>query len=119
MNAQSKNNTKSGFFEWFVGLFKKPKQVIVEPSPEDVAKQKAQDVLRAKYSLEFLESYNCYFVKYLWRDQWWYLRRWDEDYTLERVRGNAIRINEKEHLDSIIYFHQDWIKQGHVFLNYE
>jgi hypothetical protein len=115
----SSNTTNAGFFEWFVGLFKKSEPLIVKPTPAELAKKKEQDEIRAKYSLEFIESYNCYFVRYFWRNQWWYLRRWDEDYTLERVKGNAIRISEKEHLDQIIYLHQDWIKDGHIFLNYE
>lgn len=113
------NNTKEGFFEWIVGLFKRPKPVVVLPTPEEIQKEKEKEELHNKYSLEFVESYNCYFVRYLWRNQWWYLRRWDEDYTLERVKGNAIRISDKNHLDRVIYLHQDWIKDGHVFLNYE
>lgn len=113
------DNTNKGFFEWVVGLIKKPKPVVVQPTPEELEKEKQLKELRSKYSLEYVESYKLYFVRYLWKDQWWYLRRWDEDYTLERVRGNAVRIQEKEQLDQIIYLHQDWINQGHVFLNYE
>jgi hypothetical protein len=117
MSDKSNNN---GFFEWIVGLFKKPPPPsIIEPSPEEIAQKKAWDETRAKYSLEFVESYNQYFVRYMWRDQWWYLRRWDEDYTLERVRGNALRVEKPEQIDQIIYFHQDWIKAGHISLLYD
>ena len=115
-NKESKDNT---FFEWVVGLFKKPKPIVILPTHEELKKQKEWEETRKKYNLEFVESTGAYFVKYLSKNQWWYLRRWDEDYTLERVKGNAIRISNSEHLESIIYRHQDWIKQGHIFLSYD
>jgi len=111
---------KNNFFDWFVGLFKKPAPPkVVEPTPEEIKKQKEKDEIRRKYNLEYVESYNAYFVKYLSKNQWWYLRRWDEDYTLERVRGNAIRISNPEQLENIIYLHQDWIKDGHIFMSFD
>jgi hypothetical protein len=111
---------KNNFFDWFVSLFKKPAPPkVVEPTPEEIKKQQEKDEIRKKYNLEYVESYNAYFVKYLSKNQWWYLRRWDEDYTLERVKGNAIRISNPEHLESIIYLHQDWLKEGHIFMSFD
>lgn len=114
---EPKNNSE--FFEWFVSLFKRKKPVVVEPSLEEIRKKEEYENIRRRYNVEYVESYNAYFVKYLDRNQWWYLRRWDEDYTLERVKGNAIRLAKPEHLESIIYQHQDWLKQGHIFMSFD
>jgi hypothetical protein len=110
---------ESNFFEWLVSLFKKKPVPKFELSPEEIKLKEQKAKIRARYNLEYLESYNAYFVKYLYKDQWWYLRRWDEDYTLERVRGNAIRINKPEELETVIYLHQDWISEGHIHVNFD
>ncbi len=112
-------NNDSNFFNWLVGFFKKKKKVIEPLSDDEFKKQLEWQEIKAKYRLEYLESVQLYFIQYLYNDQWWYLRRWDEDYTLERVRGNAIRVRQPNELDSVIFFHQDWIKQGHISLNYD
>lgn len=112
-----KNN--NGFFEWLVGLFKEKKPVVIQPTPEELAEEARWIMIKSKYSLEFLKEHGSYFVRYRWRDQWWYLRRWDEDYTLERVRGNAIRIKDPLSIDQVIKLHQEWIGEGHIHLNFD
>lgn len=120
----SSNPNNGGFFEWVVGLLKKPKPVVIEPTAEQIAADANWILIKSKYSLEYLPLQGAHFVRYRFKDQWWYLRRWDDDYTLERVRGNAIRIpdtstNIDQDFDFIIRLHQEWINEGHIFLNYE
>lgn len=115
----SNQSTNSDFFELIVGFFKKkPIPVVVEvpPTPEELEQERKWKETRAKYRLEYMESYNMYFVQYLWKGKdWLYLRRWEDDYAYERVRGNAIRIEKPEQLDHVILFHEEWIKGGHIF----
>lgn len=112
-------NNDNNFFDWFVGLFKKKKKEIEPLSDDEFKMQLEWQEKKVKYRLEYLDSMKLYFVQYYYNEQWWYLRKWDGDYFFERVRGNAIRINKPEELDQIIFFHQDWIKQGHIVLNYD
>ena len=115
----SKATSNNDFFSWVVGLFKKKKPlpvVEVPPTPEELEHEAKWIMTKSKYRLEFMESYNMYFVQYLWKGkEWLYLRRWDDDYAYERVRGNAIRIEKPEQLDLVIRFHEEWIKGGHIF----
>lgn len=112
------NNTDMGFFEWIVSLFKKEKPVaVVPPTAEELEKEAKWIKIKSMYSLEFLEHHEFYYVRYRFKDQWWYLRRWDDDYTLERVRGNAIQIKDPLYLDNIIRLHQEWINEGHIFFH--
>jgi hypothetical protein len=115
----SKNQQDKGFFDWFVSLFKK-EQPIPPPQPtqEEIEKEEKWKAIKAKYRLEYLETYKLYFVQYFYKEQWLYLRRWDNDYVLEPVRGNALRISDPQQLDSIIMFHQDWINEGHIFMSF-
>jgi len=121
----NKNSEEPDFFQLIVNLFKRKKPVPPPlPSHEELVAEAKWINIKAKYSLEHLPVHGAYFVRYMFKNQWWYLRRWDEDYTLERVRGNAIRIPESSSnvdldFDFIIKLHQEWINEGHVSLNYD
>jgi len=117
MNLKKESNE---FFEWIVNLFKKEKPKKIEPSYEELAQEAKWLNIKAKYRLEFLKEHNAYFVQYQHKSgEWWYLRRWTEDYTLERARGNAIRISDPNQLDQVIRMHQEWIADGHVFISFD
>jgi hypothetical protein len=122
----SKPTVNGGFFEWIVSLIKKPKPVVVlppAPTAEELAAEAKWILIKSKYALEHLPTHGIYLVKYRYRDQWWYLRRWAEDYTLERVKGMSLKIqdtpNYDHDLDLIIKLHQEWINEGHIHLNYD
>lgn len=116
----SENSSESNFFDWLVSLFQKPKTILPpEPTKEELEEEARWVATKAKYRLEYLDTYKLYFVQYFHNGQWYWLRRWDEDYVLEKVRGNALRISDPNELDSLIKFHQDWIKDGHIFLNFD
>jgi len=118
------NKEEPDFFQLVVNLFKKKKPVPPpQPTVEELAEEAKWINTKAKYSLEHFPTHGIYLVRYMFKDQWWYLRRWDEDYTLERVKGNAIKIPESPNYDKdfdfIIKLHQEWINEGHVSLNYD
>jgi hypothetical protein len=115
----SKNN--DGFFEWVVSLFKKKKPPVkIQPTYEELLADAKWINIKAKYSIEYLKEHNAWFVKYMHKNgEWWYLRRWSDDYTLERARGNAIRIADPNQLDTVIKMHQEWIDGGHIFMSFD
>jgi len=93
-------------------LFKKK---VVQP--ERTLQEINNDKYRAKYRMEFLGG--VYYVQYFFKDQWWYLRKWDDDYMFEEKRGKAIRITDQSHIENVIAEHQAWIGEGHFFLPYK
>ncbi len=96
-------------------FFLKKKEVVKEKTLQEIE----ADRLRKCYRLEFMETLNQYFVQYHFKDRWWYLRQWDDDYTLESARGNAIKLQTPEFLDTIIARHQEWMKGGRIFMPLE
>lgn len=107
----------SKFLSKITGLLKRKPRVLapVPKTPEELEKER----IRRKYKLEFFETLNLYFVMYEFNGEWWYLRRWDDDYTLERARGNAVRLINPDNLQNTINLHQEWIKGGRIFLPFE
>src|SRR6478609_7703917 len=103
----SNNQQNVSFFNWVVSLFKKkPKPVAKQPTYDELAAEAKWLNIKAKYALEYLKEHNAYYVKYQHRSgEFWYLRRWTEDYTLERARGNAIRLTDPNQLDQVIRMH--------------
>lgn len=98
--------------KFLTSLFKK-REVIVVKTPEEIEREN----LRKKYRLEYLETYDRYFIQYEYEGEWWYLRQWDtNDYTFEKKRGNAIRIHNPNYLDTVIARHQEWIKGGRFYM---
>lgn len=112
---------KDSLFDWLVSLFKKKiPEVILPPTDEELAAEAKWLNIKAKYAVEYLKEHNEYFVKYMHKSgEWWYLRRWTEDFTLERARGNAIRIADPSHLDQVIRMHQEWINGGHISMSFD
>lgn len=110
-------NKELSLFDWLVSLFKKKSKT---PSIDELAADAKWHLTKAKYRIEFLKEHDAWFVQYKHHNgEWLYLRRWPEDYTLERARGNAIRISDPNELDSVIRLHQDWINEGHIFMSFE
>jgi hypothetical protein len=86
-----------------------------KPQPQPRSPQEIEnDKFRHKYKLEFLLG--VYFVLYHFNEQWWYLRKWDEDYVFEETSGDSLRIQYPEYLENIITLHQEWLKSGKFFL---
>lgn len=110
---------KNNFFDWFVSLFKKEKVEIPQKTQFDIEFEKKWNAIKRNYRLEYLETYNAYFVQYCQKGEWFYLRHFDEDFTLDRARGNAIRLANPDDLDNIMRAHQDWIDEGHVFMTFD
>lgn len=115
------NNQQSNFFDWLVAFFKKkPKPLPKQPTYEELAAEAKWLNIKAKYAIEYLKEHNTYYVKYQHRSgEFWYLRRWTEDYTLERARGNAIRLTDPNQLDQVIRMHQEWIAGGHIHVSFD
>lgn len=116
----NQNKEKENFFDWVVGLFKKEiPEVKAPPTEEELAAEAKWLNIKAKYAIEYLKEQNAWFVKYRHHGgELWYLRRWTEDYTLERARGNAIRIGDPNELDQVIRSHQEWISDGHISISF-
>lgn len=102
------------FKELIVRFFRTKKETPLKiKTPEELE----WDRIKTHYRLEHLDGRSLYYVQYLQRGTWWYLRNWDgEDYSLEPSRGNSIRITDPLHLDSVITRHQEWMKGGRYFL---
>ncbi len=95
---------------------KKPVEV---PLPQKTEKELEFELIKRKYKLEYSEALNKYFVRYLFNGDWYYLRRWEYDFGLEETRGRGILVQgDDENLNQLIKEHQEWIKEGHVFLPY-
>lgn len=110
----------NNFFDWLVKFFKRKKPIKVEPTYEELAAEAKWINIKANYCLEYLNERDEYFVKYRHKSgEWWYLRRWTEDYTLERARGNAIRVKDQNQFDMVIRLHQEWLKEGHIFVSFD
>lgn len=111
----------SGFFEWLVSLFKRKKPPVkIEPTYDELVAEAKWLNIKSKYALEYLKEHNAWFVKYQHKSgEYWYLRRWSDDYTLERARGNAIRLSDPSQLDMVIRMHQEWIAGGHIFMSFD
>jgi len=114
-------NNQENVFDWIVNLFKKKeKPVAKQPTHEELAAEAKWINIKAKYAIEYLKEQNAWFVKYRHNSgEFWYLRRWTEDYTLERARGNAIRIADPSQLDQVIRMHQEWIGEGHISMSFD
>lgn len=115
---------RESFFETMVNLFKKKTPEIPEvkgPTIEELAAEAKWLTIKADYAIEHLKEHDAWFVKYKHKrsGEFWYLRRWVEDYTLERARGNAIRIADPSQLDQVIRMHQEWINGGHIFMSFD
>jgi len=104
-----------GLLKKLLSLFKrKPKPI---PPPVRTEQEIANDKHRAKYRLEYLE--NVYFVQYHFNGDWWFLRRWDDDYILEERRGMGLRITDQNYLEDVITKHQEWLAGGRFFMAYK
>jgi hypothetical protein len=114
-------SNNSSLFDLVVGLFKKkPKPVVQQPTYEELAAEAKWLNIKAQYRLEKLTEHNAWFVQYRHKSgEWWYLRRWTEDYTLERARGNAIRVSDENQFDQVIRMHQEWLAGGHIFMSFD
>lgn len=116
----SKENQET-LFDWLVNLFKKKQKPVVEkPNYDELLAEAKWLNIKSKYALEYLKEHNTYYVKYMHKSgELWYLRRWTEDYTLERARGNAIRLSDPSQLDQVIRMHQEWIAGGHISMSFD
>jgi hypothetical protein len=106
------NSLKNKISKLWGLLFKKKPPVLLPKTPEELAKEK----IRKRYRLEYLETLGVYFVQFEYNGEWLYLRRWDDDYTFETVRGNAIQLRNPEMINEVIDRHQEWFKGGKIFL---
>ena len=106
------NYLKNKFSKLWGLLFKKKPSVFLPKTPEELAKEN----IRKRYRLEYLETLGVYFIQYEFNGEWLYLRRWDDDYSFERVRGNAIQLRSPEMINEVIENHQEWFKGGKIFL---
>ena len=118
MNAKQENTS---LFDVIVNFFKKkPKPAANVPTYDELAAEAKWLNIKAQYRLEKLNEHNAWFVQYRHKSgEWWYLRRWTEDYTLERARGNAIRVSDENQFDQVIRMHQEWIAGGHIFMSFD
>lgn len=100
------------FVDWIKSFFKKKPEPIVKTEQELL-----NDKHRSKYRVELFN--NLYYVQYYFNGEWWYLRKWDEDYVFEESRGMGIRISELKLMEQIITSHQQWLSGGHFFLPFK
>lgn len=92
----------------FLSLFTKEKEVV------RTEQQITNDKYRDRYRLDFYDEW--YFVQYKFNGDWWFLRKWEDDYVLEETRDKSLAFLDPNFLEDIITDHVKWQREGRLFL---